>query len=198
MASFLEDLWNSVFTPGPTPTLLYATNITFGALLMLLLVLLISTWSIHFFILSILSAGLWGAINWFASEIRKAQAEEENAIKKGDAPVSQKVELSQDISGDAMDSGDDTETEIEDRRRQRDSTPQILTPMQTSFSGSVNETSKAPGTQGFTTHTTGTVERLAPDANRQVRQRQRQSMAESTGSLSTDSEWEKVDENDNH
>jgi hypothetical protein len=73
MASFMQDLWSSVFTPGPTPTLLIATNISFAALQVVLLALLVATSSIHFVILSAISAGLWWAINWFAAEVRAVQ-----------------------------------------------------------------------------------------------------------------------------
>ena len=76
MAAFITDLMQSIFTPGPTPTLLVATNVTFVCLQVVLLVLLIATYSIHFIILSFLSAGLWWAINWFAAELRAAEAAE--------------------------------------------------------------------------------------------------------------------------
>jgi hypothetical protein len=76
MAAFITDLMQSIFTPGPTPTLLVATNVTFACLQVVLLVLLIATYSIHFTILSFLSAGLWWAINWFAAELRAAEAAE--------------------------------------------------------------------------------------------------------------------------
>jgi len=42
-----------------------------------LLILLITTYSIHFLVLSFLSAGLWWAINWFVAELTAAQAAEE-------------------------------------------------------------------------------------------------------------------------
>ncbi|RHZ43370.1 V-type ATPase assembly factor PKR1 [Aspergillus thermomutatus] len=76
MGSFVEDLWSSVFTPGPTPSLLIATNVTFAALQVLLLALLLATYSIHFVVLSILSAALWWSINWFARELSQVQAQE--------------------------------------------------------------------------------------------------------------------------
>jgi len=76
MAAFITDLMESIFTPGPTHTLLVATNVTFACLQVVLLVLLIATYSIHFIILSFLSAGLWWAINWFAAELRAAEAAE--------------------------------------------------------------------------------------------------------------------------
>lgn len=81
MADFLSNLWESVFQAGPTPTLLIATNVTFAALQATLFALLIATYSIHFIILSILSGGLWYAINWFAHELAAAQAAEEKADK---------------------------------------------------------------------------------------------------------------------
>ncbi|RYP87333.1 hypothetical protein DL769_000537 [Monosporascus sp. CRB-8-3] len=77
MASFVENLWESIFTPGTTPTLLVATNITFACLQVVLLVLLIATYSIHLVILSSLCAGLWWSINWFAAELKVAQEKEE-------------------------------------------------------------------------------------------------------------------------
>ncbi|TVY83434.1 V-type ATPase assembly factor PKR1 [Lachnellula suecica] len=76
MAAFITDLMQSIFTPGPTPTLLVATNVTFACLQLVLLSLLIATYSVHFIILSFLSAGLWWAINWFAAEIKAAEAAE--------------------------------------------------------------------------------------------------------------------------
>ncbi|KAI3329322.1 Pkr1-domain-containing protein [Xylariaceae sp. AK1471] len=77
MAGFVEQLWDSIFTPGPTPTLLIATNATFGALQLVLFALLLGTYSVHFVVLSFLSAGLWWAINWFAAELNAAKAREE-------------------------------------------------------------------------------------------------------------------------
>ncbi|KAG5918041.1 hypothetical protein E4U53_004127 [Claviceps sorghi] len=77
MSSFLVDLWESIFTPGPTPTILYATNLSFGALQLVLLALLVATASVHFVVLSVLSGGLWWAINWFARELALVQAQGE-------------------------------------------------------------------------------------------------------------------------
>lgn len=119
MADFLSDLWTSVFTPGPTPTLLVATNATFAALQLLLLVLLVATYSIHFFALSFLTAGLWWAINWFARELVAAREKEEEAKRirgarrrQGGAGSSGRAGDGQE-AGAGMDSGDDTDTETE-------------------------------------------------------------------------------------
>jgi len=105
MSAFLTDLFQSIFTPGPTPTLLVATNIAFACLQVVLLLLLIATYSIHFAILSFLSAGLWWAINWFVTELKAAQAVEDEKKRR-----LEETEL-----------GDDTETEAETVIDTRDS-----------------------------------------------------------------------------
>ena len=79
MATFLSDLFNSIFTPGPTPSIIVATNASFAALQLILLVLLILTYSVHFVVLSILSGGLWWAINWFVTELEAANEKEKEA-----------------------------------------------------------------------------------------------------------------------
>lgn len=76
MADFMTNLWSAVFEAGPTPTLLIATNASFGALQVVLFALLLLTHSIHFVILSVLCAGLWLAINWFAAELKAVRAAE--------------------------------------------------------------------------------------------------------------------------
>ncbi|KAG9250032.1 ER protein Pkr1-domain-containing protein [Emericellopsis atlantica] len=76
MASFVTDLWESIFTPGPTPTLLRAANATFLALQLTLAGLLFATHSIHCVILSIICAGLWWSVNWFAAELAIVQREQ--------------------------------------------------------------------------------------------------------------------------
>ncbi|KAI9823622.1 MAG: hypothetical protein M1832_002403 [Thelocarpon impressellum] len=103
MASFFENLWASVFTPGPTPTLIVATNASFACLQLLLAVLLFATRSIHFFILSFLTAGLWWAINWFAGELKAAKVKEEEAARL------RKMRRQQERLGSS-----DEETETED------------------------------------------------------------------------------------
>jgi len=82
MSSFLTDLFQSIFTPGPTHTLIIATNAAFACLQVVLLLLLIATYSIHFVILSFLSAGLWWAINWFVAELTTSQILEDEKSKK--------------------------------------------------------------------------------------------------------------------
>ncbi|KAI1177531.1 ER protein Pkr1-domain-containing protein [Nemania sp. FL0916] len=100
MAGFVEQLWDSIFTPGPTPSLLLATNASFAALQLVLLALLIATYSVHFVVLSILSGALWWAINWFAAELTAAKARED----------AEKTRLEQRL---ARQGTDDSETEVE-------------------------------------------------------------------------------------
>jgi len=154
MANFMEELWSSIFTPGPTPTLLVATNVTFAALQLLLLVLLIATYSIHFIVLSFLCAGLWYSINWFATELQIAQAKEEaeNRGRKEKSP----------------DPGSDTETEGSPPVRKQPPAP-----------------SRDPSTM---------LEPKASDMAESLRRRR--SLGDSSGYVSTDSDWEKVSEGD--
>lgn len=97
MSAFVSELFQSIFTPGPTPVLLVATNVAFASLQLVLLLLLIATYSIHIAVLSFLSAGLWWAINWFVAELKAAQAAED--------------EKKRHLEGNGA--SEDTETELE-------------------------------------------------------------------------------------
>ncbi|EAA35074.1 hypothetical protein GE21DRAFT_2229 [Neurospora crassa] len=101
MTSFVTNLWESIFTPGPTPTLLIATNVTFAALQIVLACLLFATWSIHFVILSALCGGLWGSINWFAAELKVHQIQEEEKARRAKEAAPTPV------------TSEDSETEVE-------------------------------------------------------------------------------------
>ncbi|KAK5173008.1 SMK killer toxin resistance protein [Saxophila tyrrhenica] len=107
---------NSILTPGPTPPLLLATNITFAALQLLLFVLLIATYSYHFAILSVLCGGLWWSINWFATELRAAQVKEEEAeaLRKRERREKGKGWKEKgEVEDSADDEGESTEVEEE-------------------------------------------------------------------------------------
>ncbi|KAH8737017.1 ER protein Pkr1-domain-containing protein [Ilyonectria robusta] len=105
MASFMVDLWEGIFTPGPTPTLLKATNASFAALQLVLFLLLLATYSVHFVVLTILCAGLWWSVNWFATELYAVQAREREEEAKRKEKEGEKQRQS--------DADDDTETEVE-------------------------------------------------------------------------------------
>jgi len=77
MATFITDLISSIFVPGPTHSLVVATNASFASLQVILFCLLIATYSIHFVVLSILCAALWWGINWFVAELNAFKAAEE-------------------------------------------------------------------------------------------------------------------------
>ena len=74
MPSFAEQLWDSIFTPGASPALLLATNISFLLLQLVLITFLIVTRSIHFVVLNAIAAALWCSINWFVREVEAERA----------------------------------------------------------------------------------------------------------------------------
>ena len=156
MSSFLSDLWTSVFTPGPTPTLIVATNVSFAALQLVLLALLLLTYSIHFIILSLLCAALWVAINWFVRELQAANAKEREAKEI-------REHRKEEIHEDNEDSGTETEA-VGDTRR--------------------IEESKRRSEIHMSLHSGNAVLRKRP------------SLGSTSGDMSTDSEWDKVEEGD--
>ncbi|MBA7496525.1 hypothetical protein ES702_07134 [subsurface metagenome] len=161
MASFIEELWASIFTPGTTPTLLIATNASFAALQLLLLLLLVATYSIHFLILSVICMGLWAAINWFAREL---QIEKD----KADAQLRAAREKSPDVAN-----GSDTETELE--------------PLPESLSQS------QPPPRDPALVPEAVSSQIQPDLLSSAEaMRRRRSLGDSSGYVSTDSEWEKI------
>jgi len=209
MASFLTSLWESIFTPGPTPTLLIATNVTFGSLQILFLSLLIATHSFHFVALSILSAGLWWGINWFAGELAQAKEIEEQAERIRRKRRSQEGAASDETSG-----GDDADPESEEdgTETEREKTPAPPPPKSgrtihvrggpVKIQGVMESARRAqhareeyarqhPEPEGAST----TGAKLKPaDAGEASK---RKSLGESAADLSsstTDSEWEKVSE----
>jgi hypothetical protein len=171
MASFLEELWNSIFTPGPTPTLLVATNATFAALQLLLLALLIATYSLHFLVLSALCGGLWYSINWFAAEIAREQQAQKAKEKKEKSPE--------------PDNASDTETEASPPNAPAEPVPATATT--TSATLSQSQKHERPKDSSSTL-----LEPKMAESTEALRRRR--SLGESSGYVSTDSEWEKVSE----
>ncbi|KAG6323327.1 hypothetical protein E4U22_006422 [Claviceps purpurea] len=108
MSTFITSLWDSIFTPGPTAPLLYATNLSFAALQLVLLGLLFATKSIHCVVLSGLCAGLWGAINWFAGEVKIVQERQ----RREEMLRGEREEETRKGRGDG-DGSDAEETEVE-------------------------------------------------------------------------------------
>jgi hypothetical protein len=124
MAAFFSDLAQSIFTPGPTASLVLATNVSFACLQVVLLVLLVSTFSIHFAILSVLSAGLWAGINWFVKELALVRAQEaerksreeadEDTETEADTAASKSLELPRAGVGSRGEAGSRSEISTED------------------------------------------------------------------------------------
>ncbi|KAL8998354.1 MAG: hypothetical protein Q9169_002567 [Polycauliona sp. 2 TL-2023] len=166
MTTFLTDLFTSIFTPGPTPSLLVATNVSFAALQLVFLVLLILTYSIHFIVLSFLCGGLWWSINWFAAELEIAKRIEKEK-KEGDPKV------------------DESDSDKDHRRRERSAED----------SGTETEGGEDRASRKNEHKTSSMATTLQPeDAEGEIRKRR--SLGSSTGDLSTDSEWDKVEEAD--
>ncbi|KAE8351298.1 ER protein Pkr1-domain-containing protein [Aspergillus coremiiformis] len=180
MGSFMEELWASIFTPGPTPTLLVAANATFAALQLVLFLLLLATSSIHFVVLSVLSASLWWSINWFARElaIAQAQAAEKEKNQPTELPAEdnnnekRRSEASRKPPG-ALDSTE-SDTETESLVERKISAASAAAPQAPSTNTATAATLKLPVPQGV---------RKRPSVS-----------GESSGYVSTDSEWEKVDD----
>ncbi|KAK0905675.1 SMK killer toxin resistance protein [Friedmanniomyces endolithicus] len=200
MGDFLESLWGSVFAPGPTPTLLIATNVTFATLQAVHLALLIGTYSIHFAILSVLCCGLWCSINWFANELRQAQGIEEEAERLRKQSAVLKERRGGVADSEADDEGEGTETEagpgmgdsiasMEDGREEA----MENVPPRMRESQAVGGASQAAAREATTT---GAAPRgsTARDGANAARQRMSESQDRSGDvSSSTDGEWEKVD-----
>lgn len=207
-AKFFEDLWESIFTAGPTPTLLIATNASFGALQLLFFALFYATYSIHFVILSFLTGGLWYGINWFAKEIQIAQKAEEEAKRiRAERRESQK-ETGDGEQADNEDTGDDTEVDAKEevqeqsgglaKKEKRAPRPETQS---TVFVERPTEREQTPqavpanasggGPAGAST--TGASTRLAPLVDDALKKR-KGGLDQSTGDLSTDSEWDKLSE----
>jgi hypothetical protein len=102
MSAFITDLFQSIFIPGPTSSLLVATNAAFACLQLVLGLLFLATYSIHLVILSFLCAGLWWAINWFVTELKLAQALEEEKKRR----VQEQEDDSETEAETVIDTGD--------------------------------------------------------------------------------------------
>lgn len=191
MADFLSNLWSSVFEAGPTPTLLVATNVTFGALQVVLAGLLIATYSIHFAILSVLCGGLWWSINWFATELISAQAKEDEAEKlrkrkKGDSQWRSRGE----VEDSADDEGENTEVE-ESGRGMKEGSSSTHEPTQDDEK--VREEIRAAMQPSATSAGgSGVASGIDRGVSAGENQRLRVENADRSGEISTDSEWEKV------
>ncbi|KAL7789448.1 ER protein Pkr1 domain-containing protein [Trichoderma ceciliae] len=169
MSSFFVELWEGIFTPGPTPTILKATNITFAALQVVLLTLLVATYSVHFVVLSALCGGLWWSINWFARELRIAQALEEEEKEEKEKEKQQQRPAPAVSSGGPGDASGSSDTEVEGRLTRR--------------AGGKNKKASVAAKAD------------AEPVERKGELKQR-TVLETQSSVSTEDEWERVSENE--
>lgn len=172
MASFATNLWQSIFTPGATPALLVATNVTFAALQAVLAFMLYATHSVHFIVLSVLCAGLWVSINWFARELKVHQLAEEEQARREQATKPPPA------------SSGDSETEVEGSK-----------PV-TSLRKSARLASKQPAPAATTTE----AEPAEEQGELKLRVPLDTSFGSSQSlrsGVSTEDEWEKVSEHEN-
>ncbi|KAI5204865.1 Pkr1-domain-containing protein [Aureobasidium subglaciale] len=191
MADFMVNLWEGVFTPGATPALLLATNITFAALQLTLAGLLAATYSIHFVILSFLCGGLWWAINWFAYELQQAQQKEAEAdrIRKSRSEGST-PKKSGSISGDIADD-EATETEVETAAGVK----LTVSHAELDFNPTrEDEHIESQILHDFKSGTASATTALQPSDVESRHRKGPSDMSASSNEFGTDSEWIKVDE----
>ncbi|KAJ4326581.1 SMK killer toxin resistance protein [Fusarium piperis] len=179
MSSFFVELWEGIFTPGPTPTLLKAANGSFAALQLVLLLMFAATYNVHCLVLSILCAGLWWSINWFAAELAIAQREQREKEER------EKREAARD--DDTTDGDEDeTETEVETASASASASAPAVAAVP----------SKAPPAKDPTTLDAAVAAGLEPvEPKGEVTQRV--AAAGTQSSVSTEDEWEKVSEAEN-
>jgi len=216
MASFMTDLWESIFTPGPTPTLLIAANASFAALQAVLFGLFFATYSAHFIALSVICAGVWWGINWFAVELRKAQAAEEEAAKirkkrreekeagKGGAETSggeggdehDGDGEGESLAGEEGEDGTETETEVEGQPRRK-----LPTMAQVNIRGGPQKAmavleSARLAREGDSGATGSSLETPSSQPGLLKRKSDGEGSSADLSSVGTDSEWEKISETD--
>jgi hypothetical protein len=203
MAGFMTDLWQSVFTPGPTPTLLIAANASFGALQVTLFGLFLATYSAHFIALSVICAGVWWGINWFAVELRKAQVAEEEAVRirkaRSEKSGAAGAETSGGEAGSEGEDEDGEETEVEEPSSGRKAEPPMARlnirggPQKALAVMESARLARESADAGDSAQGTG-----REAASAQSGLLSRKSLAEGSSadlsSVGTDSEWEKVSE----
>lgn len=71
--SFIEELWQSVFTPGTTPALIKAVHVSFILLFASLAWVIYLSRSIHFVNLFVIALLLYGTVCWFIGELQKSK-----------------------------------------------------------------------------------------------------------------------------
>ncbi|EDK36205.1 hypothetical protein PGUG_00303 [Meyerozyma guilliermondii ATCC 6260] len=88
--SFIEELWQSVFTPGTTPALIKATHGSFALLIASLIWLIYLSRSIHFVNLLVIALLLYGTVFWFIGELERTKLMSNEELDKASENASEK------------------------------------------------------------------------------------------------------------
>ncbi|EPX74510.1 V-ATPase assembly factor Pkr1 [Schizosaccharomyces octosporus yFS286] len=75
MASYFQELWQSIFVPGVTPVLAKSAHAACAVLAVLFIALYISTKSVHCIILLLLTLCLWLSLTWFLVELAHSRVQ---------------------------------------------------------------------------------------------------------------------------
>lgn len=118
--SFIEELWQSVFTPGTTPALIKATHGSFALLIASLLWLIYLSRSIHFVNLLVIALLLYGTVFWFIKELERTklmsneELDEKNEQREQNSSKPESEKLKDSPSGKA--SGQSTGEKVTKRK----------------------------------------------------------------------------------
>ena len=88
--SFIEELWQSVFTPGTTPALIKATHGSFALLIASLIWLIYLSRSIHFVNLLVIALLLYGTVFWCIGELERKKLMSNEELDKASENASEK------------------------------------------------------------------------------------------------------------
>ena len=138
--------------------------------------MLIATRSLHFVALSCICGGLWWSINWFAAELKAAQGVEEEARR-----LRRDGKEGNDGEGDQGEEQEETAASAATLKQKPKEKRVRMESQSTVFVDRPEESAE------------GASSSLAP-VEEEVSKRRGTGMGESTGDLSTDSEWEKLSE----
>ncbi|SCU92593.1 LAFA_0F11606g1_1 [Lachancea sp. 'fantastica'] len=92
MANFAEELWHSIFTPGTSPQLVFATHVSFLLLACCLGWLIYCTKNVHFVALLVIAVLLWATVTWFIAELQYAKLKDNEELSREAGAKGKKAE----------------------------------------------------------------------------------------------------------
>mgnify|MGYP002477022081 CR=1 FL=1 len=109
MGNFVVDLWDSIFQPGTTPTLILATHLSFIALFSVLgwLIYVTKAQNIHFIMLLLIAIALWVTIIWFTSELQSVKLKSNEELFGEDMTTIPEKDTTPSRNGSSKDSKQD-------------------------------------------------------------------------------------------